>query len=52
VIVDGKPRGSAPLKVKLSPGIHEVIFSYEGKRTMRMVAIQTGETKSITAKVP
>jgi len=52
VSVDGKLRGRAPLRVQLPPGLHEIVFSHNGKRTMRMVSIQTGQTKTIEAKVP
>jgi hypothetical protein len=52
VAVDGKPRGTAPLQVELKPGLHEVTFSVGGKRSLRMVSIKAGKTKSITAKVP
>ena len=51
VSVDGKKRGKAPLKLKLTPGLHEVVFSSGGKRTMRMVSVKEGATKSIAAKV-
>ncbi len=51
VAVDGKPRGRAPLTLKLSAGLHEVAFSAGGKRTLRMVSIKPGKTKNVTAKV-
>jgi len=51
VAVDGKVRGTAPLSVNLKPGLHEVTYTSGGKRTLRMVSIKAGQTKSVTAKV-
>jgi CheY-like chemotaxis protein len=51
VTVDGQPRGNAPLTIPLSAGLHEVVFSSQGKRTMRMVSIQADATKSVPARV-
>ncbi|MDD5306595.1 MAG: response regulator [Deltaproteobacteria bacterium] len=51
VIVDGRPRGKAPLTLTLSAGLHEVVFSSQGKRTMRMVSIQPHAAKSLPASV-
>jgi hypothetical protein len=52
VLIDGKPRGTAPLKVKLPVGIHELTFIMNGKRSLRMVSIKDGRIKSIEATVP
>jgi hypothetical protein len=52
VLVDGISRGKAPVRVKLKPGIHEVVFSADGRRAMRMVPIREDKTKTIDAKVP
>jgi hypothetical protein len=52
VLVDGISRGKAPVKVRLKPGIHEVVFSADGRRAMRMVPIREEKTKTIDAKVP
>ncbi len=52
VLVDGKPRGTVPLKVTLSVGIHELTFITDGKRSIRMVSIKEGRTKTIEATVP
>ncbi|MCP4675499.1 MAG: response regulator [Deltaproteobacteria bacterium] len=51
VSVDGRSRGKAPLNVRLSSGLHEVVFTHNGKRTMRMVSMKLGQTKTIQAKV-
>jgi len=51
VAVDGKTRGTAPLSLDLEPGLHEVTFTLGGERTLRMVSIKSGQTKTITAKV-
>jgi hypothetical protein len=50
--VDKRTRGTAPIKIKLKPGLHEVVQNYKGKRTMRIVLIRKGKTKIITAKIP
>ncbi len=52
VIVDGRARGKAPVSVNLTSGLHEVVFESQGKRTMRMVSIKVGKTKTVQAKVP
>ena len=52
VLIDGKPRGNAPLKVTLPVGIHELTFIADGKRSLRMVSIKEGRTKSIEATIP
>jgi len=52
VLVDGVSRGKAPIRVKLKPGIHEVVFSADGRRAMRMVPIREDKTKTIDAKIP
>ncbi len=52
VLVDGISRGKAPVRVKLKSGIHEVVFSANGRRAMRMVPIREDKTKTIDAKVP
>ncbi|MCP4600601.1 MAG: response regulator [Proteobacteria bacterium] len=52
VSVDGRARGKAPVKVKLTSGLHEVVFACNGKRTMRMVSIRIGQTKNMQAKIP
>ncbi len=52
VLIDGKPRGTAPLKVTLPVGIHELTFISDGKRSLRMVSIKEGRTKNIEATVP
>lgn len=52
VKVDGKNRGTAPVSVDLSAGLHEVTFTIGDKRTMRMVSIKDGADKTITAKMP
>jgi hypothetical protein len=52
ITVDKRPKGKAPLKLSLTPGLHEVVQTYKGNRTMRIVLIQKGKTKVITAKVP
>ncbi len=52
ITVDKRPKGKAPLKLALTPGLHEVVQTYKGTRTKRIVLIQKGRTKAITAKVP
>jgi hypothetical protein len=52
ITVDKRPKGNAPLKLTLTPGLHEVVQTYKGSRSMRIVLIQKGKTKAITAKVP
>jgi len=52
VLVDGKPRGTVPLKVTLPIGIHELTFITDGKRSLRMVSIKEGRTKNIEATIP
>lgn len=52
ILVDGISRGKAPVRVKLDPGIHEVVFNANGRRAMRMVPIREGKTKTIDAKIP
>ena len=52
ITVDKRARGNAPVKLQLSPGLHEVIQTYEGRRIIRIILIQEGKTKTITAKVP
>jgi hypothetical protein len=52
ITVDKRPKGNAPLKLSLTPGLHEVVQKYKRTRTMRIVLIQQGTTKVITAKVP
>jgi hypothetical protein len=52
ITVDKRPKGNAPLKLSLTPGLHEVVQKYKRTRTMRIVLIQQGKTKVITAKVP
>jgi CheY-like chemotaxis protein len=50
VSVDGKPHGNAPLSLELPVGLHEVAYTVDGQRTLRMVSIKAGETKRIVAK--
>jgi hypothetical protein len=52
VLVDGISRGKAPVRVKLSPGLHEVVFTKDGKKSIRMVPIRPEVTKTISAEVP
>ena len=52
VLVDGVSKGKTPIKTNLSPGLHEVVFTADGKRSMRMVPIKTDGTKTITAVKP
>lgn len=52
VLVDGTSRGKAPVKTVLSPGLHEVVFTADGKRSMRMVPIKADNTKTIVAVKP
>jgi hypothetical protein len=52
ITVDKRPKGNAPLKLSLTPGLHEVIQTYKRTRTKRIVLIEQGKTKVITAKVP
>ena len=51
VLIDGVSRGKAPVRVKLSPGLHEVVFTKDGQKSMRMVPIRPEATKTITAPV-
>ncbi|MBN2343552.1 MAG: hypothetical protein JXX29_23595 [Deltaproteobacteria bacterium] len=50
IAVDGKKRGKAPRILKLSPGLHEVTFTMDGKNSLKMVSIKEGETKEVTPK--
>jgi CheY-like chemotaxis protein len=52
VSVDGSARGNAPLKVRLGPGLHEIVFSFEGKRSIKMVSIKANEIKNMETIVP
>jgi hypothetical protein len=52
VLVDGTSKGKAPLKTSLAPGLHEVVFTAGGKRSMRMVPVKADQTKTITAAKP
>ncbi len=51
VSVNGSSRGKAPVDVRLTSGLHEVVYTHNGKRTMRMVSIKLGQTKVVQAKV-
>ena len=43
VLVDGRLRGTAPLRVAdLAPGSHEVVLEHRGARTRRIVDVQAG----------
>ncbi len=52
VLVDGTSRGKAPVKTVLSPGLHEVVFTANGKRSMRMIPIKADNTKTVVAVKP
>ena len=52
ISVDGRLRGKVPIKIRLSAGIHEIVYSLDGKRVMRMVRVNAGQTKEVTAKQP
>lgn len=52
VLVDGVSKGRAPIRVKLKPGIHELTFIANGKRSMQVVPIRAGKTKTVEAKAP
>jgi hypothetical protein len=38
------------LSLELPVGLHEVAYTVDGQRTLRMVSIKAGETKRIVAK--
>ena len=52
VMVDGISRGKTPARIKLSPGLHEVVFMKDGKKKIRMVPIRPDATKTVTAVIP
>jgi hypothetical protein len=50
VVVDGTPRGVAPLTVAdLAPGSHEVVLQSEGTTVRHVVDVQPGATASLVA---
>jgi CheY-like chemotaxis protein len=50
IAIDGVSHGNAPLTIELPAGLHEVALTIDGKRTLRMVNIKGGQTKSVVAK--
>ncbi|MDJ0761630.1 MAG: response regulator [Myxococcota bacterium] len=52
ISVDGRVRGRSPIKLKLSPGLHEIVYSYQGRRIFKKVTIQANQRKEIIAEVP
>ena len=52
VQVDGTPRGSAPLRLGVPPGVHEVQTTYaDGYPEMRMVRVESGGTARIVVPI-
>ncbi len=52
VLINGVPKGKAPLKLSLSSGLHEVTFISGGKRAIRMVPIKKEQTRTMEAISP
>jgi len=51
VFIDGKSSGTAPLKLKLKPGLHEIKFVVGNASSLRMVMVAKGITKRVTPNV-
>jgi serine/threonine protein kinase len=52
VLLDGVPLGTAPLEgVSVTPGLHEVTFIQNGKRTTQTLTIGSGEHKRVEARI-
>jgi len=52
IFIDGERHGNAPKDIRLSPGLHEVVFSAGNRKSTIKVSIKAGKTKKISAKVP
>jgi CheY-like chemotaxis protein len=52
VVVDGQPRGTAPLTLSLLPGVHQIIYQTGGQRSYAAVRIVAGATTKRRPRVP
>jgi hypothetical protein len=51
-LLDGAPIGSVPLEgISVAPGVHEVTFIHDGKRSVETFTIQRGEHKRVEARI-
>lgn len=51
VSVNNRRHGNAPTSIKVEPGLHEIVFTYQGNRIFRMVNVKAGQTKRITPDI-
>jgi hypothetical protein len=51
VSVDGKMRGYLPVLLKVDPGLHELAFSSEGRRTFQMVKLGPGQISRVVPQL-
>jgi len=51
VFIDGRSYGTAPLKLQLKPGLHEIKFVVGSASSLRMVMVAKGITKRVTPNV-
>ena len=51
VLVDGRPQGSTPRQVSVTPGTHSIVFIHPefGRKTFN-VTVQAGKSQSVMAK--
>jgi len=47
VLIDGKPRGRAPVTTRVEPGTHEITVMRQGVRTTRRVTLAAGESRRV-----
>ena len=51
VSVDGKMRGYLPVLLRVDPGLHELAFSSEGRRTFQMVKLGPGQISRVVPQL-
>lgn len=47
VLIDGRPRGRAPVTTRVGPGTHEITVMRQGTRTTRRVTLAAGESRRV-----
>jgi hypothetical protein len=52
VLLDGVPIGVAPIEgISVEPGVHEVTFVHDGKRSIETLNVRSGEHKRVEARI-